>query len=429
MNPAHLVVLSFSMFGIVSSALAQDAQDVRAQVWIHEMVDLHDHAYAKQYLFDAGYQADRAHDYDAAFYNLSSFSKVNYDRLQAATSDDEKAFRDWLKSRLKDLDRICNRKSPQNGSVSKRPSFPATSQKYSQTPANGDSTQEPSGPANQASTQRPTDGDSTQEPSGPINQASTQRPTDGDSTKEPSGPTNQASTQRPTDGDSTQEPSGPGNQASTQRPTDGDSTKGPGVDPANWGNSRAPTDDLNPQEPSGSPSAPGISRYVTNGVKMGGMSSQSEVGSTPMSVEEGHFPNGDFGNLWSRFNSPSHLWIDSNNPAANDANRKSGAQNAPVQINPSHASVHTSQSASVHTIQSHASVHITQSASVHTIQSHASAHTSQSASVHIAQSHASVHTAQSQAPIHTTQSASIHTTQSHNPIHITPPHRSPPRKQ
>jgi hypothetical protein len=366
MNPAHLVVLSFSMFGIVSSALAQDAQDVRAQVWIHEMVDLHDHAYAKQYLFDAGYQADRAHDYDAAFYNLSSFSKVNYDRLQAATSDDEKAFRDWLKSRLKDLDRICSRKSPQNGSVSKRPSFPATSQKYSQTPANGHSTQEPSGP---------------------------------------------------------------GNQASTQRPTDGDSTKGPGVDPANWGNSRAPTDGLNPQEPSGSPSAPGISRYVTNGVKMGGMSSQSEVGSTPMSVEEGHFPNGDFGNLWSRFNSPSHLWIDSNNPAANDANRKSGAQNAPVQINPSHASVHTSQSASVHTIQSHASLHITQSASVHTIQSHASAHTSQSASVHIAQSHASVHTAQSQAPIHTTQSASIHTTQSHNPIHITPPHRSPPRKQ
>jgi hypothetical protein len=427
-NPAHLAVLSFSIFGIVSSALAQD---VRAQVWIHEMVDLHEHEYAKQYLFDAGYQADTAHDYDAALYNLSSFSKVNDDRLQAATSDDEKQFRDWLKSRLKDLDRICNRKSPQNGSVSKRPSVSATGQKYPPTPANGDLTQGPS-----------------------VNHA------------------NQESAQRPIDGDLTQGPSvNPANQEFAQRPTDGDSTQGPRVDPANRGNSQAPTAGLNPQEPSGSPTAQGISQYVTNGVTMGGMSSfnlQSQVNSTHNSSElkEYVFPNGDFatfgdfGNLWSRFNNPPvqinpshlipllndadrksgfqnapvqtnplHLWVGYNNPAANDANRKSGAQNPPVQVHPSpvsvhitqsHAAVRTTPSASVHTIQSHAAVHTTQSPSVHTVQSHAAVHTTQSPSVH---------TAQSRAPVQTTPSASVHPTQSHNPVYITPPHRPTPHKQ
>jgi hypothetical protein len=103
MSPVRLLVLSFTICCLLTSARAQDS---RAQAWIHQMVDLHQHAYAQQYLFDTGYRADRARDYDTAFDKFSRFSIANQDRLQSASSQGERAFRDWLKSELKDLEEI-----------------------------------------------------------------------------------------------------------------------------------------------------------------------------------------------------------------------------------------------------------------------------------------------------------------------------------
>jgi hypothetical protein len=79
------------------------------------MVDLHQHAYAQQYLFDTGYRADRAGDYDTAFDKFSRFSIANQDRLQSASSQGERAFRDWLKSELKDLEEIRKQKTRKDG--------------------------------------------------------------------------------------------------------------------------------------------------------------------------------------------------------------------------------------------------------------------------------------------------------------------------
>jgi hypothetical protein len=103
MSPVRLLVLSFTICCLLTSARGQDS---RAQAWIHQMVDLHQHAYAQQYLFDTGYRADRARDYDTAFDKFSRFSIANQDRLQSASSQGERAFRDWLKSELKDLEEI-----------------------------------------------------------------------------------------------------------------------------------------------------------------------------------------------------------------------------------------------------------------------------------------------------------------------------------
>jgi hypothetical protein len=107
-----MLVLSFTMCGFLGYA---GAQDPRAQAWIHQMVDLRQHAYAQQYLFDAGYRADQARDYDTAFDKLSGFSRANHDRLQAARSPGERAFGDWLKSELKALEEIRKQKSREDG--------------------------------------------------------------------------------------------------------------------------------------------------------------------------------------------------------------------------------------------------------------------------------------------------------------------------
>jgi len=113
MHPARLLILSFSMCALLSTARSQDS---RAQAWIHQVLDLHQHRYTRQDLFVAGYRADQTRDYDTALDKLSRFDKANHDRLHAATSPDEKAFRIWLESRLTDLEEI--RKQSHRGSQS-----------------------------------------------------------------------------------------------------------------------------------------------------------------------------------------------------------------------------------------------------------------------------------------------------------------------
>ena len=60
------------MSGLLSAARAQDS---RAQAWIHQVFNTHQHSYTKQYLFDAGYRADQVRDYDTALDKLSRFEK------------------------------------------------------------------------------------------------------------------------------------------------------------------------------------------------------------------------------------------------------------------------------------------------------------------------------------------------------------------
>ena len=118
MNPVRLLLLGFAVCGLLSSARAQDS---RAQNWIHQVFDLHQRRYTQQDLFVAGYRADQARDYDTAFDKLSRFDKANHDRLHAATSPDEKAFRTWLESRLNDLEEIRKQRTRRDGA----PSLPA----------------------------------------------------------------------------------------------------------------------------------------------------------------------------------------------------------------------------------------------------------------------------------------------------------------
>jgi hypothetical protein len=59
--------------GLLSAARAQDS---RAQAWIHQVFNTHQHSYTKQYLFDAGYRADQVCDYDTALDKLSRFEKA-----------------------------------------------------------------------------------------------------------------------------------------------------------------------------------------------------------------------------------------------------------------------------------------------------------------------------------------------------------------
>src|SRR6516225_7209435 len=211
MDPARLLVLGISVCGILSSARAQDP---RAQVWIHQMVDLHQHAYARQDLFDAGYRADQAHEYGAAFDNLSGFSEANHDRLQTATSTDEKAFRDWLKSRLKDLEGRRDQRFRQNGEASKGPSqSAASSPEYSQPTTSDGSTQQFSGSArSQGDSKRARNSSTTHGQSGSStaqgDSLSTTSPGNGNRTEGPTGsPVAQGNSQPATTGGAAEKPS------------------------------------------------------------------------------------------------------------------------------------------------------------------------------------------------------------------------------
>jgi hypothetical protein len=112
MHPARQLILSFSMCALLSTARSQDS---RTQAWIHQVFDLHQHRYTQQDLFVAGYRANQARDYDTALDKLSRFDKANHDRLHAATSPDEKAFRSWLESRLNDLEEIRKQNTRRDG--------------------------------------------------------------------------------------------------------------------------------------------------------------------------------------------------------------------------------------------------------------------------------------------------------------------------
>jgi hypothetical protein len=91
MNPALLLVLSAVMCALPISELAEDASPK---------------SLSRMDLYQEGERADQERDYVTAFRKLSAFSKVNSDRLTAATTYDEIAFRNWLETRLKQLSQV-----------------------------------------------------------------------------------------------------------------------------------------------------------------------------------------------------------------------------------------------------------------------------------------------------------------------------------